>query len=355
MLKLFCFLGLALGLSALAEDITPRIGLVEVYGTHRVSADKIKSVLGLKPGSILPSRVASEEKLNKLSGVVASRLEAICCVGQSPVLYIGIEERNAPHIEYRAQPGGTITLPKDINDNYQALINATEASMRANNADEDLTNGYSLMADPESRGVQQAFLPLVEANLGTVDQVIREAADPEQRAAAAYVIQYGPRSVRASKTISDALQFAIQDPDETVRKNAMISLNAVLVGARLHPEQQIHIQATWFVELMNSVIWSDRRNASLALLALTDKHNEAALDLIRSRALSSVIEMARWHDMKHALPGFILAGRVAGLDEKEIQAAWVNGSREPVLEKAELPNGKRSGINGLIRHESKKD
>jgi hypothetical protein len=50
--------------------------------------------------------------------------------------------------------------------------------------------------------------------------------------------------------------------------------------------------------------------------------------------------MARWHDLKHALPPFILAGRLAGLNEKQIQNAWLAGNREPVLEKAQHPNKK---------------
>jgi hypothetical protein len=354
--KFWCLFVVAVCIaSAFEEDITPRIGEIEIYGTHHVSPEKIKSTLGLKPGSPLPSRADSEEKLDKLSGVVASRLEAICCSGRKPVLYIGIEERNQPHIEYHSAPTADLTLPKEIAEKYQAVIDAAAASMRARNADEDLTNGYSLMADPEARQLQQSLIPLVDANLGTVDKVLRESSDADQRAAAAYVIQYGPRSVRASKTIADALQYAIQDSDETVRKNAMISLRAVMVGTHLHPEQQIHIEPTWFVELMNSVVWSDRHNASLALLTLTDKHNPEALDLLRSRALQSVVEMARWHDLSHALPGFILAGRLAGMDEKDIQAAWLSGQREPLLQKAEFPNRKHSGITGLTRRDSKKD
>jgi hypothetical protein len=50
--------------------------------------------------------------------------------------------------------------------------------------------------------------------------------------------------------------------------------------------------------------------------------------------------MARWHDLEHALPAFILAGRLAGLDEKQIQNAWVSGNRDTVLEKALHPNKK---------------
>ncbi len=340
---------------ALGEDITPHIGEIEVYGTHHLSPEKIKSTLDLKPGSRLPSRGDAEEKLNHLSGVIDSRLQAICCNGRNTVLYIGIEERNQAHIDFHSAPTTELALPKEIIEKYTALMDATEASMHAGNPDEDLTNGYSLMADPQCRELQQSLLPLVEANLAGVDQVLRGASDPEQRAMAAYVIQYGPRSVRASKTIADGLQYALQDPDETVRKNAMISLRAVMVGARLHPEQQLHIEPTWFVELMNSIVWSDRHNASLALITLTEKQNMEALSLIRSRALQPVLEMARWQDMRNALPGFILAGRLAGLDEKAIQDAWVKGQREPVLQKAEYPNGKKSGIMGLARRDPKKD
>jgi predicted Zn-dependent protease len=61
---------------------------------------------------------------------------------------------------------------------------------------------------------------------------------------------------------------------------------------------------------------------------------------LRQRSLDSIIEMARWHDLQHALPAFILAGRIAGLDDKTIQNAWINGNREPVLEKALHPNKK---------------
>jgi hypothetical protein len=214
------------------------------------------------------------------------------------------------------------------------------ASIRGKNADEDLTNGYSLMADPECREIQQSFIPLVANNLALVDQVLRESSDPEQRAAAAYLLQYGPRGPRTSKVVVNGLQWALRDVDDNVRENAVRALKAVAVGAKLHPEQQIRIEPTWFIELMNSMVWSDRRNASLALVNLTESRDPETLSLLRDRALPSIIEMARWHDLEHALPAFILAGRIAGLDEKAIEAAWVSGDRELVLKKALKANGK---------------
>jgi hypothetical protein len=200
------------------------------------------------------------------------------------------------------------------------------------------------MADSECREIQQSFIPLVTKNLALIDRVLRESADPEQRALAAYVLQYGPRGPRTTKVVVNGLQWALRDQDDNVRENAARALKAVAVGARLHPEQQIRIEPTWFIELMNSVVWSDRRNASLALVNLTEQRDPEMLSLIRERALRSVIEMARWHDLQHALPAFILAGRLAGLDEKAIQAAWVSGNREPVLKKALKSNGKRLAV-----------
>ena len=134
--------------------------------------------------------------------------------------------------------------------------------------------------------------------------------------------------------ISDALQYALRDQEDLVRENAIQALKAVTVGAKLHPDDTIHIEPTWFVELMNSVVWSDHRDACLALVELTENRNPDTMQLLRERALASVLEMARWHDLNHALPAFILAGRLAGLDDKAIKAAWVSEDREPVLRRA---------------------
>ncbi len=320
--------------SSIGEDITPRVGYVQVFGAHKISADKIRSSLGIKAGDLLPTHEEAEHKIDALSGVVASSVRAVCCDNRRMVLYVGIEEKNAPHLEFHAAPTADLSLPQEIADDYESLLNAVSLSIRAGNADEDLTNGYSLMADPDSRKAQQQLIPLVETNLSVVDQVLRTSRDPDQRAAAAYVLQYGPRTARADKIVADDLQYALQDPDSDVRRNAMLSLKAVMVGNRLHPDPEMHIEATWFVELMNSVFWDDRRNASAALVTLTDNRDAATLALIRERALNSVIEMARWRDLEHALPGFVLAGRLAGLDDSAIRQAWLSGDREAVLKAA---------------------
>ncbi|MGA8025929.1 MAG: hypothetical protein WB992_02205 [Bryobacteraceae bacterium] len=333
-------LGFAACFALQAEDITPRVGDIEIYGARKVPLKKIRSAIGAKEGDVLPAREDVEERIDKISGIVASRVEAACCDGRKMILYVGVEEKTTPHFEFHPAPAGDVTLPADLEGNYRTFLDEVGASLHAHNADEDLTNGYSLMADPACRELQQTFIPFVAQDLALIDRVVRESADPEQRATAAYLLQYGPRTPRAAKTIVDGLQYALQDPEDTVRENAMRALQAVAVGAKLHPEEEIHIEPTWFVELMNSIVWSDRHNASLALVNLTQQRDPETLALIRERALWSVIEIACWRDMEHALPGFILAGRLAGLDEKQIQDAWVSGNRLWVLKAAWKPKGK---------------
>lgn len=332
-----------------AEDITPRIGVIEIYGVHKVSVKKIRSALDVTEGDALPaSRGDAEDRISKISGVIAAHIEAVCCSSGKIVLYVGIEEKNGRHVDFRQSPTGDVMLPKDLVDTYHGLMDAIAGSIRGHNADEDLTNGYSLMADPECREMQQSFIPIVASNLALVDRVLRESSDSEQRAIAAYVIQYGPRDSRGTKTIINGLQYALQDQELAVRQNAIRSLKAVAVGAKLHPQQEIRIEPTWFIELMNSVFWSDRRGASLALVDLAEKRDPETLELLRQRALASVIEMARWHDLEHALPAFILAGRLAGLNEQQIQAAWVAGDRESVIRVA--MNGKGKADRGERDH-----
>jgi hypothetical protein len=336
----FCALALAVSIAAGAEDISPRIGLIEIYGAHRVSEQKIRAALAAKVGDPLPSREDAETRIDKVPGVLVSRIEAACCSQREMILYVGIEERDSPHVDYHDTPAGQVNLPTELFDGYRKLLDNAAASIRGHNADQDLTNGYSLMADPESRDLQLSFLPVVAENLALIDRVLRQSADSEQRAAAAYLLQYGPRGPHTNKVIVNALQYGLRDREDDVRENAVRALHAVAVGAKLHPDQNIQIQPTWFVELMNSVVWTDRHDATLALVNLTDSRDPETLQLLRDRALPSVVEMARWHDLQHALPAFILAGRLAGLDENQIKAAWV-GDRESVLKQALHPRAKR--------------
>ena len=151
--------------------------------------------------------------------------------------------------------------------------------------------------------------------------MLRNGSDPEQRAIAAAIINYAPDK----KAVLDDLQYAMQDPDEAVRANAMRAVNAIAVLAAKRPDLGLRIPSTWFVEMLNSIALSDRTRAAAALVNLTDKDAKATLEQIRARALPSVVEMARWRTLRFALPAYILIGRMAGMTEPQIEESWTKG------------------------------
>jgi hypothetical protein len=311
----------------------PRIGNIDFYGLHRVTPDKILRAGRIEPGGGLPgSKGELEENIGEIQGVVLVRVEAVCCNGKNFDLFIGIEEQGAPHAAFRSPPSGTTSLPQDILSTYQQFQAAAQRALVKGTATEDLTAGHAMMADPAARAFQEKFIAFAATHLDLLREELKTGSVPEERAVAAMVIGYAPRKM----DVLNDLQFAIDDPDENVRANAMKGLTAVAVLAHQQPNFGIKIAPTWFVEMLNSVVLSDRSESTKALLILTDNGaNAGALDLIRERALGSLVEMARWKTLRYALPPFLLLGRVAGIGDAEIHQDWEKGDRESVIQKAE--------------------
>jgi hypothetical protein len=310
----------------------PRIGLIDFYGLQKVQEGKIRQALGAREGDFLPrSKGDAEEKIDAVSGVIESHLEAVCCDSGKMILYVGIEERGAAHFDIRDVPeggdGSDARLPDEILSTYRRFQETLASAVRRGSTAEDLTQGHSRMADPSARAVQDMFPALVMSHLAELRAVLRHSDDDDQRAAAAYVIGYAPYK----KDIVDDLQYALKDPEPEVRANAARNLTALAVRARVHPTDGIKIEPTWFIEMLNSLSWSDRNHALSALQILTDTRDASTLDQLRERSLQSLIEMARWKTLAHALPAFVLVGRVAGYSEDQIQAAWSKGEREKVI------------------------
>lgn len=306
----------------------PRIGEIEVYGLNKVSAERIQRAVEVKSGDPLPpSKGDVEERLEAVPGVVQARVEAVCCEEGRAVLFVGIEEKGAPRFALRSEPAGQATLPESLIDTYQHFLDALRAAAQRGSMAEDLTEGHPRSADAAVRAFQRQFATFAGGNLKLLRDVLRNGSDPEQRAIAAAVVNYAPDKT----AVLDDLQYAMQDPDEAVRANAMRAVNAIAVLAAKRPSLNLRIPATWFVEMLNSLALSDRTRAAAALVNLTDKDAASALDQIRARALPSVVEMARWRTLRFALPAFILVGRMAGLTEKQIEESWTKGGREAVI------------------------
>jgi HEAT repeat protein len=308
--------------------MAPTIGIIEIYGLRKVPAARLRKALGIVEGDKLPgNKPQVEDRLAEVPGVVSASISAACCTDGQAILYVGIEEKGARHFDVRTPPEDDVVLPDMITEYYRKFIATVADAARKGEAAEDLTEGHSLLSDPDARDIQLRFVALADKYPAELRTVLRTSGDDEQRAIAAYILGYA--TDRAS--VVDDLQYALKDPDDTVRGNAIRALAALVVYAALNPDSGIKISPTWFVEMLNSVYWTDRNNAAVALVNMTESRDASSLQQLRERALPSLIEMAKWKHLAHALPSYILLGRVAGMPEKEIQDSWSNNQRNQTI------------------------
>ena len=121
-----------------------------------------------------------------------------------------------------------------------------------------------------------------------------------------------------------ALARAARDPDSVVRNNAVRALG-ILAGT--DPVFVRRLASDTFIEMLHSGIWTDPNKGSLLFLVLT---KDPLLAALRSKALDSLIEMARWQYLGHAGPARVLLGRIAGIPEDRL-AALTQGPVDAIL------------------------
>lgn len=307
----------------------PVIGTIDYYGLRKIPQSTVEKVLNTHAGDVLPfSKGDVEQRLDEIPGVVESHLEAVCCQNGKVALYVGIEERGAAHFDLHDVPDGDAMLPQEVDLTYKRFVDAEDSASRQGLTGEDLTTGHARSEDPFVRAIQDMFPSLVTQYLPQLRAVLRSSDDEAQRATAAYVLGYAADP----QTVINDLQYALRDSDPGVRLNAARSLVAFAVAG-------IKVEPTWFIEMLNSLSWTDRTWALKALDTLSDPgykaiDRAALFEQIKIRALPSVIEMARWKTLEHALPAYILLTRVAGIPEQQANTAWSQGDRESVIAQA---------------------
>jgi hypothetical protein len=309
----------------------PRVDAIEFYGLHRVTPDLARQALGLRVGAPLPpSKGDTEERLMDIDRVIGARLEAVCCDGGKNILYVGIEERDAPRYEVRPAPGGAVTLPEELMAAYRSFEQARHNAELAGKAGEDLTKGHALMTDASARAAQLRFPALAAEHLEVLREVLRESGDEYQRGVAAYVLPYVP----AKADVVDDLHAALTDNDAGVRTIVVRDLTSLALLERADPGSKVRVSPAWFLDMLQSLAWQDRKQAVWALELLTRDRDVFVLSRLRGDPLDALIEMAKWQTEAHAYPSFMLVGRVAGLTELAIRDAWLRAGRDTVIEQA---------------------
>lgn len=316
------------GMVAAPLAAQPKVAAIEIYGARKVSKSRILRAIGVTPGGELPkSKGEVEEKLESMDGIVRARLEAFCCEQGGTVLYAGIEERGGPSFQYKTWPEKEVELPPEMIAAWNDFTAALSRASAAGDVQEDLSAGHSLMANLPVRSAQERFIGFAELRTELLKDVLANAIDAEQRSIAAYILGYAP----SKKAVVNDLQSALQDPAPVVRANAARALKAIYAYEPGDPEKKPIVRPTWFVEMLNSVELQDRIEGARAVALFTERPDDHLFAQLRERAIPSVLEMAAWQHLPHALPAFLIAGRLAGWTEEKLAEAWTSESREAAL------------------------
>ena len=257
-------------------------------------------------------------------------VEAACCDAGKIILYIGIAEKGGAALAFRSDPTEGPDIPEPVTAAYRRFLDAVTEGIRAGVTGEDLSEGYSLMNFAPAREAQKALIPLANQFQAELKNVLRTSSSEDHRAMAAYVLGYHDDK----KSVIEDLTYALRDSDATVRENALRALAAIATFAQRHPESGIAVDAGLLVEMLNSVVWTDRNNASVLLVSMTESRPADILAMLRKQALPSLVEMARWRHAASRLIRLYPSGANSGNCRTELQAAWANGQRERIIARA---------------------
>jgi len=330
----------ALALAAIlcgSQDLAAQelqIGIIDFFGLNRVTLEQARGALTFKegdsisyPGVELPPTVAeSEIRLSKLPGVVRAHAYTVCCDNGRFIVYVGIEERDAPTLRLRAEPAGKARLAADLIEAGAEFSKAFLLAIQRGDFAEDRSQGHALFADPATRAIQERFLIYAKRDLTQLRLVLRTSFDPTQRALAAQVLG----DAADKQAVVDDLVYGMTDPFGEVRNNAMRAL--VLFGEMVPAANRpLRIPYDPFIAFLNSPVWTDRNKASVALMTLSASRDASLLARLRKDALVPLVEMARWKSEGHARPAFDILARMTGYSDDAAKAAWERGERELVI------------------------
>ena len=294
------------------------IGNIDFYGLRTISETEVRGLLPFSEDDVRVRGSVTESLKSEIAEALnVARVEIInvCCREDGlTIVYIGIEETPTFNLDYHAQPTGDAMLPREIlktADELDAALNTIFRSVQSGNAvgpRGDASAGHALFIDPELRALQERYLIYADQFRERLIEVLHNSADDEQRAIAATVIAYASDKVAVVPHLEDA----VLDSSDGVRNDATRALAIIAMYANEHPELGIEISPDVYVDMLNSIEWSDRNKASALLMSLTSSRDPELLAQLEERSLLSLIEMCRWKSDGHAFMSCRILERVVG-------------------------------------------
>ncbi|MFT3824602.1 MAG: HEAT repeat domain-containing protein [Chitinophagaceae bacterium] len=316
-MKFVFFLLYLCPLTALSQSFN--IGIINLYGNRAVKEMDIKGKLPFKEGDTLDSTFQQDvvaRNLQTIPGVKKATVNIVCCDDKTGknIVFVGIAENDSNSFQYNPAPGKPVHLPAAILAVYDSLENAIYNAVLNGRSAEDHKYGYSWAQDSATRKWQQECIILAARYQPQLINALRQAKDNRQRMAAAQVLAYA----NDKTIIIKELLHAVRDPDEAVRNNATRALGVLADYIQQTPGTKLTIPAAPFINMINSLVWTDRNKAGMVLFFLCmDKNNKQVLEQLKKQALPSLAEMAAWKNPGHAMMAYFIVAQIAGEPTEE--------------------------------------
>jgi len=314
--------------AASAQDAYKCVGEIEFYGYGGLDLTKIRAALPFREGDDVSDGFSKtidhiREAVERTTGRSPTDIVGVCCDAQGhQMIYIGLPGNSMKVVPYNPEPNGSARLSAEAMGLYQQTMEVSFNAVR-NGASEDASKGYSLSTDPALRAKQLATREYAIRHESAVRTVLASSEDAEQRTVAAHILGYA----RQSKRQVAALVRAGHDADESVPNNAIRALGVLGESNRL----AARVPAAGFIAMLSSESWTDRNKVGFLLETLTRRRDPQLLRELRSRALDSLIEMARWRNPGHADFARLLLGRIAGIEETRLQQLVKDGQVDQII------------------------
>ena len=296
-----------------------KIGSIDVYGNRNISIDTILNRVNLSSGARISEKDlvnrSLEKKVESIPGVKLAKTSLICCDKNGGYhLFIGVAESDSVILFLRNAPTLRITLPTKYTNAYKQFSERLGDAIQEKQADEDWSEGHSLIRYPPARRIQEKYKTWANEDFIMLSKVLRSSVYAVERATATQILAYNFDKQR----VVPELMYATIDESDEVRNNAIRAIAVIAYYAAEHPQKDINIPYRPFIRLINSVVWSDRNKGLSVLMQLTKSRDEKLLKELRESSLPALKEMALWKSQSHAVPAFVILGRIAGKSEDEI-------------------------------------
>jgi hypothetical protein len=323
-----------------------RIGFIEFFGNSHLSDAQLRPHLAFREGDVVSlddddwqkSFLQSQRQLSRVAGVSRAYVGGpLCCTNGELTVYIGIEEAGVRRLRFSKAPRGKVRLPAEIVASAVEFPDAQFAAIARGENGEDRTAGHALSHAPEQRQMQLQFVEYSRRHFSVLRNVLRECAEPAERALAAQILGYADDK----RAVVPDLVRATRDSSPEVRNDAMRALLVFTKKVATNSAPVPEVPYDPFVSLLASPIWTDRNKSSWAVESLARSRDPKLLDLLRRKSLAPLAEMARWRIPGHGDAARIILGRIGGCGEDEIAEAIASGGHEDLIAAA-----MRSAISG---------